>query len=65
MTLSFPDHQTQDIVLLGVPRVGEKVRLRNGTYARSLVVLDVLWIEGARRGEEPSVLVFVQPLEET
>jgi hypothetical protein len=62
VVLSYPNQQTQEILLLGVPRVGEHIRLQNGVglSSRSLAVIGVQWVESPERGSGPSVLVFVQ-----
>jgi hypothetical protein len=55
----YPNGQRQDVLLAGVPRVGEHIRLRNGPgQSPSYVVEHVLWIEGA---PEPDVVVAVRP----
>jgi hypothetical protein len=62
--LLYPNGVRQDIVLAGVPRVGEQIRLRlnNGSPSTpSMVVTHVLWIEGEGRAPEPEVIVSVAP----
>lgn len=60
VTLSFPDHEEEDVVLADVPRKGDRIRLRNGRSTGALVVTDVLWQEAPERGAGPSVIVFVK-----
>lgn len=61
VVLSYENGQRQDVLLAGVPRVGEHIRL-TGTQpnAPSLVVEQVLWMEAPTRNE-PTVLVVVRP----
>lgn len=61
VTLSFPNGQRQDVLLAGVPRLGDHVRLTNGPSGPSLVVEHVLWMEGVGAPHEPSVIVVVRP----
>lgn len=56
--VSYPNGQQQEVLLAGVPRVGERVRLRNGAPSPQLIVEYVLWVEGER---EPQVIVGVRP----
>ena len=65
MTLSFPDHQEQAVLLACVPHKGERVRLRNGGGQSALLVHDVLYLEGGERGQEPDVIVFVKRVEDS
>ena len=64
VTLSFPNGRTREVLLAGVPREGETIRLANGVEAPSLIVEHVLWNEGSDRGEEPTVLVVVRQRDE-
>jgi hypothetical protein len=56
--LLYPDGQRSEIILAGVPRVGETIRLSVGSSPLS--VEHVLWM-GASNGHEPSVLISVRP----
>ena len=60
VTLSFPNRQQREVLLAGIPRVGEHVRLGNGASESSLLVEQVVYLE-ARNGEAPQVLVIVKP----
>lgn len=60
--LDFETGAQREVLLSGVPRVGEHIRLRKTSpNERSLVVLHVLWIEGGNGSQEPSVIVSVRP----
>ena len=48
----------QEVLLAGIPRIGELIRLRNGPTSPSYVVEHVLWLEGS---PEPSVVIVVRP----
>ncbi len=61
VVLSFPDGQRQEVLLAGIPRVGDHVHLAaNGSTRPSLVVEHVLWAEGVARGQEPTVTIGVR-----
>lgn len=59
--LSFANGQRQEVLLAGVPRAGESIRLSNGAQTPSLIVEHVLWMEGSGNSPEPSVIVVVRP----
>jgi hypothetical protein len=56
--LLFPDGQRRDVILPGVPREGDSIRLKG--REKPLVVEQVMWME-ADNGVEPIVLVSVRP----
>jgi hypothetical protein len=61
VTLSFESGATSEVLLAGIPRSGESIRLRNGRAGSpSLVVQHVTWIEGEGDSPEPTVLVTVR-----
>ena len=60
VTLSHPNGQRQEVLLAGVPRKGDHIRLTNGV-SPSLEVLHVLWLQGTISSPEPDVIVVVQP----
>jgi len=64
VTILHPNGERQEVLLAGVPRVGEHVRLGNGIPSTRLVVEHVLWVEGKGGGKEPDVIVVVRPLPE-
>jgi hypothetical protein len=55
--LLYPDGQRKEVILAGVPRVGETVRLKGDRHP--LVIEHVLWMESSN-GQEPAVLVSVR-----
>jgi hypothetical protein len=58
--LSYPNGQREEVLLTGVPRVGEHIRLATTDPADpSLVVEQVLWMEA--NAAAPSVIVAVRP----
>ncbi len=61
VVLSHPNGQRQEVLLAGVPRIGDHVRLANGATAPSLVVEHVLWMEAVQVPPEPQVIVSVRP----
>lgn len=65
VVLTFPNGQRQEVLLAGVPRIGEGIRLRNGPTAPTLVVEGVLWMEGTDRSDQPSVIIVVRPRTDT
>ncbi len=64
VTLSHPNGQRQEVLLAGVPRVGETIRLRNGFTNPSLLVESITWMQGDARDPEPTVLIIVRPRDE-
>jgi hypothetical protein len=63
VVLKYPNGQTQEVLLAGVPRKGEQVRTNGNVDAPSLDVEHVLWMQG-RRGSnapDPIVIVSVRP----
>ena len=56
--LLYPNGQRKEVILAGVPRVGETIRLKAND--RPLDVENVLWME-ADNGIEPVILVSVRP----
>jgi hypothetical protein len=58
--LLYPNGQRQDILLAGIPRIGEQIRLDNGPDAKALTVEHVLWIEGRGRAADPEVILSVR-----
>jgi hypothetical protein len=61
VTLSYPNGQRRKVLLAGVPREGEHIRLENGAGEPSLVVDQVLWMEQEDDQPEPIVLIMVHP----
>jgi hypothetical protein len=61
VTLSYPNGQRREVLLAGVPREGEHIRLSNGADTPSLVVDQVLWMEREGDQPEPIVLILVHP----
>lgn len=62
VTLSFPNGVRRDVLLSGVPRVGEQIRLRASQPNDSaLLVQHVLWVEGGNGTGDPEVVVVVRP----
>ena len=62
--LSYPNGRTKEVLLYGVPRVGDHVQLANGPETPVLEVLFVTWIESAGRPPEPQVMITVRPRKE-
>jgi hypothetical protein len=60
VTLTFPNNQTKEVLLAGIPRFGEHIRLKNGPEAPVYVVELVTWVEGIENPPEPIVLVAVR-----
>ena len=56
--LLYPDGQRREVILAGVPRAGDTIRLKD--ERKPLVVEHVLWMESSN-GVEPAVLVSVRP----
>lgn len=61
VVLLHPNGQRQEVLLAGVPRTGDHVRLINGVSGPSLVVEHVLWMEDRGAAPDPSVIVVVRP----
>jgi len=62
VTLSYPNGQRREVLLAGVPRTNEHIRLVNGVPSDpSLVVDQVLWMEREGDQPEPTVLIIVHP----
>lgn len=61
VTISFPNGNRQEVLLSGVPRVGESIRLRDrSSDSPSLLVEHVLWQEGLGNPPDPDVIVVVR-----
>ncbi len=52
--LSQRGQRDREVILAGVPREGETIRVTNGGSGGSLIVEHVLWMEGTLREPEPS-----------
>jgi len=62
VTLSFANGVRKDVLLSGVPRVGEQIRLRSAQpNDTALLVQHVVSVEGGNGGGEPEVVVAVRP----
>ncbi len=61
VTISYPNGAQEEVLLSGVPREGETIRLANGAPGVTLVVLHVLWLQATAREVEPQVIVEVRP----
>lgn len=58
--LSYPNGATEEVLLAGVPREGEQIRLKHGRpESPSLMVDTVVWMEGGNGDPTPQVLVTV------
>jgi hypothetical protein len=59
--LLYPNGQRQEILLAGIPRVGERIRLDDSKpTSSSLIVEQVLWVEGTGRTPDPEVILSVR-----
>jgi hypothetical protein len=63
ITLLYPNNVREEVVVAGVPRVGEHIRMSNASAASATLVVDyVLWIaRGEGGGVAPSVIISVRP----
>jgi hypothetical protein len=61
VTLVYPNGERQKVLLSGVPRKGDSIRLANGVQDPSLMVEHVLWQEGRSDPPDPIVLLIVRP----
>ena len=62
VVLTFPNGQRREVLLAGVPRIGDSIRLENGPgTSPSFMVEHVLWMEWSNAGSDPSVVVVVRP----
>ena len=60
--ISHPNGQQQEVILAGVPRVNDHIRLSDADKAAPALVVDfVLWQEGNGGSMEPTVVVVVHP----
>jgi hypothetical protein len=60
VTLSYPNGQSQEILLADAPRKGDSIRLRNGPNNPSLIVEHVTWTEGKETPPEPMLILQVR-----
>jgi hypothetical protein len=60
VVLSQKGLKDREVILAGVPRQGETIRLVNGSGV-PLLVEYVLWQEGDERNPEPQVIIGVRP----
>ena len=59
--ISFPNGNRQEVLLAGVPRVGESIRLRGRSAdSPSLIVEHILWQEGLGNPPDPDIIVVVR-----
>lgn len=58
--LSQKGMRDREVILAGVPRVGETIKTSDGA-SDTLVVEHVLWMEGTVRDPEPAAIVVVVP----
>ena len=59
--ISFPSGNRQEVLLAGVPRVGESIRLRGKSAdSPSLIVEHILWQEGRGDPPDPDIIVVVR-----
>ena len=59
--IAFPNGARQEILLAGVPRVGESIRLRDrSSDSPSLIVEHILWQEGRGEPPNPDIIVVVR-----
>ena len=59
--ISFPNGNRQEVLLAGVPRVGESIRLRGKSAdSPSLIVEHILWQEGRGDPPDPDIIVVVR-----
>jgi len=62
VVLSFPNGERQEVLLAGVPRAGDSIRLTNGAGTTpSYAVEHVLWMEVDGSSHDPGILVMVRP----
>lgn len=62
VTLSFRTGATRNVLLSGIPRVGDHIRPKETSPENeSLRVEQVLWLEGVNGDHEPSVVISVIP----
>ena len=60
--LSHPNGARQEILLAGVPRVGEGIRTKDQNPSDPpLVVEYIMWTEGGTGGDDPAVIAVVKP----
>ena len=52
--------QREEVLLSNVPRKGDRIRLRNGMSAPSVIVEDVVWMEAFLPPPNPSVIIVVR-----
>jgi len=64
VVLSEKGQRDREILLAGIPRKGETIRLANGKD-RSLLVEHVLWLETTKGEPAPEVIIVVREQEET
>ena len=57
--LDYPNGRQEQVLLAGVPRVGERINLANGREEPPLIATSVIWMQGCK-GKEPTVIVTVR-----
>jgi len=65
VTLSYPNGQTEDVLLADAPAKGDFIRLRNGPGSPALVVERRIWVEGRETPPEPVLLLIVRQQEDS
>jgi hypothetical protein len=62
VVLAYPNGRQREVLLAGVPRVGEHIRLADSKVDEPSLEVDfVLWSEGEGRNPDPTVVVSVHP----
>jgi hypothetical protein len=59
--LLHPNGEQQEVLLAGIPREGESIRLANGVPGTALIVEHVLWMQGNAADPQPQVMLTVRP----
>lgn len=60
VVISYPNGDRDEVLLAGVPRAGDSIRLTNGRPGATLLVLHVLWIAPDTKEPGPQVVIEVR-----
>jgi len=56
VTITYPNGRRRDVFLDGIPRVGERIRTKDGMDGAALVVEHVLYLEAGENGGSTSII---------
>ncbi len=57
--VSYPNGEREEVILAGVPRIGESVRLNSGDPSQAAFIVEhVIWTEGGGNGRRDAEVIL-------